>query len=109
MTTAIRKSRILDEMHQTAHGLHGAGLISKRRLGEFWPPSTRCTASCLNSRVYRARLVAFVISVLLAWIRTLSKGYVFRGQGQYEEIRAGYLRVSPNPSRPGRLDAATTP
>ena len=30
-----RKSRILDEMHQTATGLHGAGLISKRRMGEF--------------------------------------------------------------------------
>jgi putative transcriptional regulator len=27
--------QIPDEMHQTAHGLHGAGLISKRRLGEF--------------------------------------------------------------------------
>jgi putative transcriptional regulator len=30
-----RKSRILDEMHETAQGLHGAGLISKRRMGEF--------------------------------------------------------------------------
>ncbi len=29
------KSRILDEMHETARGLHGAGLISKRRMGEF--------------------------------------------------------------------------
>jgi putative transcriptional regulator len=27
--------QIPDEMHQTAHGLHGAGLISKRRLGDF--------------------------------------------------------------------------
>jgi hypothetical protein len=31
--------------------------------------------------VYRARLVVFVISVLLAWIESLSKGYVFHGQG----------------------------
>lgn len=30
-----RKSRILEEMHETARGLHGAGLISKRRMGEF--------------------------------------------------------------------------
>lgn len=30
-----RKSRILDEMHETARGLHGAGVISKRRMAEF--------------------------------------------------------------------------
>ncbi len=35
MTTTHRKSRILDEMHETARGLHSAGLISKRRMGEF--------------------------------------------------------------------------
>jgi len=35
MATTKRKSRILDEMHETASGLHGAGLISKRRMGEF--------------------------------------------------------------------------
>lgn len=35
MTTTKRNSRILDEMHETARGLHGAGLISKRRMGEF--------------------------------------------------------------------------
>lgn len=35
MTTTKRKSRILDEMHETAHGLHDAGLISKRRMREF--------------------------------------------------------------------------
>ena len=35
MTTTKRKSRILDEMHETARGLHSAGLISKRRMGEF--------------------------------------------------------------------------
>ncbi|NYT83028.1 DNA-binding transcriptional regulator [Alcaligenaceae bacterium] len=35
MTTTKRKSRILDEIHETARGLHGAGLISKRRMGEF--------------------------------------------------------------------------
>ena len=29
------KSRILSEMHETALGLYGAGLISKRRMGEF--------------------------------------------------------------------------
>lgn len=28
-------SRILNEMHETARGLHGAGLISKRRMGEI--------------------------------------------------------------------------
>jgi hypothetical protein len=32
---AARKSRILGEMHETALGLHGGGLISKRRMGEF--------------------------------------------------------------------------
>ena len=35
MATTKRKSRILDEMHETARGLHGVGLISKRRMGEF--------------------------------------------------------------------------
>jgi len=35
MSMTKRKSRILEEMHETAHGLHGAGLISKRRMGEF--------------------------------------------------------------------------
>ena len=32
---ATRKSRIQREMHETARGLHGIGLISKRRMGEF--------------------------------------------------------------------------
>jgi putative transcriptional regulator len=35
MATAKRKSRILEEVHETARGLHRAGLISKRRMGEF--------------------------------------------------------------------------
>lgn len=35
MATTRRKSRILEEMRETAQGLHGAGLISKRRMGEF--------------------------------------------------------------------------
>lgn len=35
MTTTKPKSRILAEMHETAQGLHNAGLISKRRMGEF--------------------------------------------------------------------------
>lgn len=35
MASTNRKSRILDEMHETARGLHGAGLNSKRRMGEF--------------------------------------------------------------------------
>jgi putative transcriptional regulator len=34
-TTTKRKSRILAEMHETARGLHGAGLISRQRIGEF--------------------------------------------------------------------------
>ena len=35
MATKRRKSRILDEMLDTARGLHRAGLISKRRMAEF--------------------------------------------------------------------------
>lgn len=35
MATIRRNSRILKEMHETASGLHHAGLISKRRMGEF--------------------------------------------------------------------------
>lgn len=35
MATVKRKSRILEEMHETARGLHSAGVISKRRMGEF--------------------------------------------------------------------------
>lgn len=35
MAIKKRKSRVIDELHETARGLHGAGLISKRRMGEF--------------------------------------------------------------------------
>src|SRR5690606_38964910 len=35
MTSSKHNSRILDEMHDTALGLCNAGLISKRRMGEF--------------------------------------------------------------------------
>ncbi|MDN5862117.1 MAG: DNA-binding transcriptional regulator [Salinisphaera sp.] len=35
MAVKKRNSRILEEMHETAQGLHGAGLISKRRMGEL--------------------------------------------------------------------------
>ena len=35
MAKIVRKSRIIDEMRETARGLHSAGLISKRRIGEF--------------------------------------------------------------------------
>ena len=35
MATAKRKSRILEEMHETARGLHAAGLIDKRSMCEF--------------------------------------------------------------------------
>lgn len=33
--TSKRKSRILDEMHETARGLHRLGFIDKRRMGEL--------------------------------------------------------------------------
>ncbi|WP_396956762.1 helix-turn-helix domain-containing protein [Nitrosomonas sp.] len=35
MATTKRSSRILDEMHEAVQGLHNAGVISKRRMGEF--------------------------------------------------------------------------
>lgn len=35
MATKKRKSRILEEMHETALGLHEVGLIDKRRMREF--------------------------------------------------------------------------
>lgn len=35
MAKIERKSRLMDEMHETARGLHDAGLISKRRMSEF--------------------------------------------------------------------------
>ncbi len=35
MATTKRKSRILEEMHETARGLHTVGLIDKRRMREF--------------------------------------------------------------------------
>ena len=35
MTTTKHSNRILDEMHETASGLRRAGLISKRRMGEY--------------------------------------------------------------------------
>lgn len=35
MPNTTRKSRLLDEMHETVRRLHGVGLISKRRMSEF--------------------------------------------------------------------------
>ena len=35
MAMTQRKSRVLDEMSETMHGLQGAGLVSKRRMSEF--------------------------------------------------------------------------
>jgi putative transcriptional regulator len=35
MATAKRDSRIIEEMLETARGLESAGLITKRRMGEF--------------------------------------------------------------------------
>ena len=35
MPVTKRKSRILEEMHKTARGLHTTGLIDKRRMREF--------------------------------------------------------------------------
>ena len=35
MATTKRKSRLLDEVHESARGLQSAGLISKRRMREF--------------------------------------------------------------------------
>ncbi len=35
MATAKRKSRILEEMHETARGLHKIGLIDEQRIDEF--------------------------------------------------------------------------
>lgn len=34
MATAKRKSRILEEMHETARGLHKIGLIDEQRMDE---------------------------------------------------------------------------
>ena len=35
MSSEIRKSRILAEVHESASGLHRAGVISKRRMREY--------------------------------------------------------------------------
>ena len=35
MTTTKGNSRILSELHETARGLHAAGLIDRRRMREF--------------------------------------------------------------------------
>lgn len=35
MSKTRQKNRMVAEIHETARGLHGAGLISKRRMGEF--------------------------------------------------------------------------
>ena len=35
MTSHKQNSRLLVEMQETARGLHGVGLISKRRMGEY--------------------------------------------------------------------------
>jgi putative transcriptional regulator len=35
MASKMRKSRILEEMHETAKGLHEVGLIDERRMREY--------------------------------------------------------------------------
>lgn len=48
-----RKSRIFDEMHATARGLHRAGLIDKRRMGEF-EALCKLDVPALNARQIKA-------------------------------------------------------
>jgi hypothetical protein len=58
MAKIKRKSRLMDEMHETARGLHGVGLLSKRRMSEFealtnsngGQPATRVGNSVGNSK-----------------------------------------------------------
>ena len=72
----------------------------------LWPPSTRRTASCLNSCVYRALGVVFVITALLAWSESLSKGYVFWGQGHKLPVAENLLNREFNPPAPDSVWAS---
>ena len=52
VATNKRNSRILEEIRDTARGLHGAGLVSKRRMGEF---EALCRGETREKRATRSR------------------------------------------------------
>lgn len=55
MTTTAHKSRILRDVHETAQGLHSAGLIGKRRMGEFDAPCHLGVAAMSPQKIRRLR------------------------------------------------------
>ena len=67
-----RKSRIIDEMHETARGLHDAGLISKRRMGEFDALSNLSVEDRPPKRIKLLREAAHVSQAVLAAVLNTS-------------------------------------
>ena len=72
MTKPARKSRIADEMHETARGLHGAGLISKRRMGEFDALSDLEIKEISPAQIKRLREKAHVSQAVFAAVLNTS-------------------------------------
>jgi putative transcriptional regulator len=65
----MKKSRILVEMHETAHGLHKAGALGKQALREFdalcLPPVRPLTARQIRALRERARMSQAVFAAVL--------------------------------------------
>ena len=68
MATA-RDSRILSEVHETAKGLHDAGLITKRRMAEYdalcLPPVPDYSGERIRALRKRYRLSQAVLAAIL--------------------------------------------
>ncbi len=65
----MKKSRILAEMHETAHGLHRAGALDKQTMREFdalcLPPVRALSARQIRAIRSRARMSQAVFAAVL--------------------------------------------
>ena len=72
MNNKIRKSRILAEVHETAAGLHHAGLIDKRRMGEFDALCNLAVPALGAAKIKRIRKQANVSQAVFAAVLNTS-------------------------------------
>jgi len=81
MATTKRNSRILDEIHETAQGLHTAGLISKRRMGEFEALSHLAVHEMPPQQIKALREKAHVSQAVFAAVLNTSVSTVQKWEG----------------------------
>lgn len=72
MARPVPKSRILDEIRETARDLHGAGVISKRRLAEFEALCQLDSAAMSAERIRSLRARAHISQAVFAAVLNTS-------------------------------------